>query len=338
MKTKVAINGYGRIGRNILRALYECGEQFRDQIEIVALNNRSPIESCVHTTRYDSTHGRFQFPVESQGTDLIVDGDRIRYFSESNPQQIPWGDFEVDVVLECTGKFTTQERAQAHFDSGAKRVLLSAPGKDADITIVYGLNHTDIKPEHRLISNASCTTNCLAPVAHVLNKSIGIEHGLITTIHAYTNDQVLIDANHTDLRRARSATTSMIPTKTGAALAVGLVIPELQGKLDGYAVRVPTLNVSLVDFTFVPSRSTTVEEINDILKSAAAKEMHGILQCSEEPLVSTDYNHTTASSIYDVALTKVMNQKLVKVYLWYDNEWAYACRMLDVALWMKNNL
>lgn len=332
MKTKVAINGYGRIGRTILRALYENNR--RDELQIVALNNRADIQSCIHATRYDSTHGRFQFAVEQRDDKLVVDGDSIHLFSESDPRQIPWGELGVDIVLECTGKFTSHEKAQAHFDSGARRVLLSAPGKDADITVVYGVNHSDIKAEHRLVSNASCTTNCLAPVAYVLHKALGIERGVITTIHAYTNDQVLIDANHKDLRRARSATTSMIPTKTGAARAVGLVIPELQGKLDGYAVRVPTLNVSLVDFTFVPVRSTSLEGIDQILKSAADTSLQGILDYSDEPLVSIDYNHTTASAIYDASLSKVMDGKLVKIYLWYDNEWAYACRMLDVAAYM----
>lgn len=330
MTIRVAINGYGRIGRMTLRAHYEYGK--KHNIEIVAINAPGQDEVARHLTRFDTVHGRFNAEVELEGTDyLIINGDRIRLLSERDPTKLPWAELNVDVVLDCTGRFTTKEAASAHLAAGAKKVLISAPGgKDVDATVVYGVNHEILKASDTVVSNASCTTNCLAPLAQPLHQELGIENGLMTTIHAYTNDQVLIDVAHKDLRRARSATSSMIPTKTGAAAAVGLVLPELNGKLDGYAVRVPTINVSMVDLTFVSGRPTTVEEVNGILKTAAEGRLKGILAFSDEPLVSVDYNHTTASSTVDSLLTKVSGS-LVKVSAWYDNEWAFSIRMLDTA-------
>jgi len=331
MTIRVAINGYGRIGRNILRAHYEGGK-FKNEIQIVAINDLGNAESNAHLTRYDTAHGKFPGTVTVEGDTMIVNGDKIKVFAERNPANIPWGELGVDVVLECTGFFTTKEKASAHIAGGAKKVIISAPGgKDVDATIVYGVNHGVLKATDTVISNASCTTNCLAPLAKPLNDAIGIESGLMTTIHAYTNDQVLTDVMHEDLRRARSATMSMIPTKTGAAAAVGLVLPELNGKLDGYAMRVPTINVSVVDLTFIAKRDTTVEEINKVLKDASEGALKGILDYNTAPLVSVDFNHNPASSTYDETLTKV-NGRLVKVSSWYDNEWGFSNRMLDTTV------
>jgi glyceraldehyde 3-phosphate dehydrogenase len=331
MTIRVAINGYGRIGRNILRAHYEGGK-FKNEIQIVAINDLGNAESNAHLTRYDTAHGKFPGTVTVEGDSMIVNGDKIKVFAERNPANIPWGELGVDVVLECTGFFTTKEKASAHIAGGAKKVIISAPGgKDVDATIVYGVNHGVLKATDTVISNASCTTNCLAPLAKPLNDAIGIESGLMTTIHAYTNDQVLTDVMHEDLRRARSATMSMIPTKTGAAAAVGLVLPELNGKLDGYAMRVPTINVSVVDLTFIAKRDTTVAEINQVLKAASEGALKGILDYNTAPLVSVDFNHNPASSTYDETLTKV-NGRLVKVSSWYDNEWGFSNRMLDTTV------
>lgn len=331
MTIRVAINGYGRIGRMTLRAHYEYGK--KHGIEIVAINAPGQDEVARHLTRFDTVHGRFNADVELEGKEyLIINGDRIRLLSERDPTKLPWGELNVDVVMDCTGRFTTKEAASAHLQAGAKKVLISAPGgKDVDATIVYGVNHNVLKATDTVVSNASCTTNCLAPLAQPLNQELGIVNGLMTTIHAFTNDQVLIDVAHKDLRRARAATMSMIPTKTGAAAAVGLVLPELNGKLDGYAVRVPTINVSMVDLTFVAARSTSVEEVNSILKKASQGALKGVLDYSDEPLVSMDYNHSTASSTVDSMLTKVSGGNLVKVAAWYDNEWAFSVRMLDTA-------
>jgi glyceraldehyde 3-phosphate dehydrogenase len=327
MTIKVAINGYGRIGRNILRAHYEGGK--KHDIQIVAINDLGNAESNAHLTRYDTAHGKFPGTVTVEGDHMIVNGDKIRVFAQRNPAEIPWGELGVDVVLECTGFFTTKEKASAHIKGGAKKVIISAPGgKDVDATIVYGVNHGVLKASDTVISNASCTTNCLAPLVKPLNDAIGLENGLMTTVHAYTNDQVLTDVMHEDLRRARSATQSMIPTKTGAAAAVGLVMPELNGKLDGYAIRVPTINVSIVDLSFVAKRDTTVEEINQLMKSAAEGDLKGILTYNTDPLVSVDFNHNPASSNFDATLTKVSG-RLVKVSSWYDNEWGFSNRMLD---------
>jgi glyceraldehyde 3-phosphate dehydrogenase len=331
MPIKIAINGYGRIGRNVLRALYEGGR--RAELEVLAVNDLGDANTNAHLTRHDSAHGPFPFPVEVDGDALVVDGDRIRVCAERDPARLPWGALGVDVVLECTGLFASKEKASAHLQAGAKKVVISAPaGKDIDATIVYGVNHHSLKPEHSVISNASCTTNCLAPLAKVLHDSVGIVQGLMTTIHAYTNDQVLTDVYHKDLRRARSATQSMIPTKTGAAAAVGLVLPELDGRLDGFAIRVPTINVSLVDLTFQASRATTVEEIHAAVKAASEGPLAGVLAFTDEPLVSIDFNHDPASSTYDASLTKVLGGTQVKVCAWYDNEWGFSNRMLDTTL------
>ena len=335
MTIRVAINGYGRIGRNILRAHYEGGK-FKNEIQIVAINDLGNAESNAHLTSFDTAHGKFPGTVSVEGDTMIVNGDKIKVFAERNPANIPWGELNVDVVLECTGFFTTKEKASAHLAGGAKKVIISAPGgKDVDATVVYGVNHGVLKATDTVISNASCTTNCLAPLAKPLNDAIGIESGLMTTIHAYTNDQVLTDVMHEDLRRARSATMSMIPTKTGAAAAVGLVLPELNGKLDGYAMRVPTINVSVVDLTFIAKRDTTVEEINKVLKEASEGALKGILDYNTAPLVSVDFNHNPASSTYDETLTKV-NGRLVKVSSWYDNEWGFSNRMLDTTVALMN--
>lgn len=331
MTIKVGINGYGRIGRMVLRALYEGGR--RDDIRIVAVNDLGDAKTNAHLTRYDSAHGRFPGEVGVDGDDLIVNGDRIRVFAERDPAQLPWGELGVDVVHECTGLFTSRDKAAAHLDAGAGKVIISAPaGKDVDATVVYGVNHHTLKAGARVISNASCTTNCLAPVAKVLHEGIGIEAGLMTTIHAYTNDQVLTDVFHKDLRRARSATQSMIPTKTGAAAAVGLVLPELDGRLDGFAVRVPTINVSLVDLTFTAARDTSKEEIDELMRTAAGGPLAGILEYNDLPLVSIDFNHNPASAIYEASQTKVIGGRLAKVLAWYDNEWGFANRMLDVTV------
>ena len=335
MTIKVAINGYGRIGRNVLRAFYEGGK--KQDIQIVALNDLGNAEHNAHLTRYDTAHGKFPGTVEVDGDYLIVNGDRIRVFAQRNPAEIPWGELGVDVVLECTGFFTTKEKASAHLKGGAKKVIISAPGgKDVDATIVYGVNQDVLKSTDTVISNATCTTNCLAPLVKPLNDAIGLENGLMTTVHAYTNDQVLTDVMHEDLRRARSATQSMIPTKTGAAAAVGLVLPELNGKLDGYAIRVPTINVSIVDLSFIAKRDTTVDEVNQILKAAAETgPLKGILTYNTAPLVSVDYNHNPASSNFDATLTKVSG-RLVKVSSWYDNEWGFSNRMLDTTVALMN--
>jgi glyceraldehyde 3-phosphate dehydrogenase len=336
MAIKVGINGYGRIGRNVLRALYESGRT--NEIQIVAINDLGDANTNAHLTRYDTAHGKFPGKVTVDGDSMVVNGDRIRVLAERNPANLPWGQLGVDTVLECTGLFTSKAKAGAHIAGGARRVVISAPGdKDVDATVVYGVNHGVLKAAHTVISNASCTTNCLAPVAKVLHSHIGIVSGVMTTIHAYTNDQVLTDVYHSDLRRARSATMSQIPTKTGAAAAVGLVLPELNGKLDGFAVRVPTINVSLVDLSFIAARATTVAEINGLMKAAAAAgDLKGVLAYNEAPLVSVDFNHDAHSSTFDATLTKVVGGTLVKVCAWYDNEWGFSNRMLDTTIaWSK---
>jgi glyceraldehyde 3-phosphate dehydrogenase len=332
MAVKVGINGYGRIGRNILRALYESGRQ--NEVQIVGINDLCDAQANAHLTRYDTAHGKFPGKVSVEGDSMIVNGDRIKVTAHRDPAQIPWGAMGADFVLECTGFFTTKADAGKHIAGGAKKVVISAPGgKDVDATVVYGVNHNVLKSTHSVISNASCTTNCLAPLAKVLNDGIGIQSGLMTTIHAYTNDQRLTDVYHEDIRRARSATMSMIPAKTGAAAAVGLVLPELKGRLDGFAIRVPTINVSLVDLTFTPKRATTIEEINNLVKAAASSgPLKGILAYMEALLVSVDYNHDPASSTYDATLTKIIEGNLVKVCSWYDNEWGFSNRMLDTTL------
>ena len=331
MPVKVAINGYGRIGRNILRALYEAKRTH--EIQVVAINDLGDAKTNAHLTRYDTTHGPFPLPVSVDGDQLVVGGDRIKVCAERDPSKLPWGQLGVDIVLECTGLFTTKEKAGMHLKAGAKKVIISAPGgKDVDATIVYGVNHKTLKASHTVISNASCTTNCLAPIAKVVHETVGLVRGIMTTVHAYTNDQVLTDVYHSDLRRARSATQNMIPTKTGAAAAVGLVLPELDGKLDGFAVRVPTINVSLVDLTFEAGRATSAKEIDEAVKNASQGALKGVLEFIDEPLVSSDFNHNPASSLYDSSLTKVIEGKLVKVCSWYDNEWGFSNRMLDTTL------
>ncbi|MDX1668049.1 MAG: type I glyceraldehyde-3-phosphate dehydrogenase [Limnobacter sp.] len=330
MTIRVAINGYGRIGRNVLRAHSEGGK--KHDIEIVAINDLGDPQTNAHLTQYDTAHGRFPGTVQVEGENMVVNGDKIRVLANRNPAELPWGELNVDVVMECTGFFASKAKASAHLQGGAKKVIISAPGgNDVDATVVYGVNHDVLKASDVVISNASCTTNCLAPLVKPLNDTIGLESGLMTTIHAYTNDQVLTDVYHTDLRRARSATMSMIPTKTGAAAAVGLVLPELAGRLDGYAVRVPTINVSMVDLSFIAKRDTTVDEINSILKQAADGPLKGVLDYCDAPLVSIDFNHQPASSTYDATLTKVSG-KLVKVSSWYDNEWGFSNRMLDTTV------
>ncbi|HLS82907.1 MAG TPA: type I glyceraldehyde-3-phosphate dehydrogenase [Steroidobacter sp.] len=335
MPIKVGINGYGRIGRNVLRAVYEANRQ--KDIQIVALNDLGDAQTNAHLTRYDTAHGKFPGDVQVEGDSMIVNGDRIRVFAERDPAKLPWGDLGVDIVFECTGLFASKAKASAHLQGGAKKVLISAPGGgDVDATIVYGVNHGVLKSSYTVVSNASCTTNCLAPLAKVLHEKIGIVSGVMTTIHAYTNDQVLTDVYHKDLRRARSATMSMIPTKTGAASAVGLVLPELNGKLDGFAVRVPTINVSMVDLSFIAKRPTSVEEIDKAMKEAAGGALKGVLAYSDGPLVSIDFNHDPHSSTYDATLTKVIDGTMVKACAWYDNEWGFSNRMLDTALaWSK---
>ncbi|NLR76396.1 type I glyceraldehyde-3-phosphate dehydrogenase [Leeia aquatica] len=329
---RIAINGYGRIGRNVLRALYET--QRRSEFKLVAINASGDLETNAHLTKYDTVHGRFPFEVkaDADGKWLRVNGEDIRFFSTRNPAELPWGELGVDVVLECTGAFTSKAKAKVHLEAGARKVLISAPGdKDVDATIVVGVNEHILRPEHVVVSNASCTTNCLAPIVKVLHEAIGIEKGVMTTIHAYTNDQVLTDVRHKDLRRARSATQSMIPTKTGAAAAVGLVLPELNGRLDGFSIRVPTINVSMVDLAVVLKRNTDKNEVNQLMADAASGRMKGIIDYNDEPLVSVDFNHTPASSIFDSTLTKVLDGNLLNVSAWYDNEWGYSCRMLDAA-------
>jgi len=336
MTIKVAINGYGRIGRNILRSLYEAKKNGQD-IQIVAINDLGDANTNAHLTQYDTAHGRFPGDVSVDGGDLIVNGDRIKVFAERDPSKLPWGEHGVDVVLESTGFFTSKAKASAHIAGGAKKVIISAPGdKDVDGTFVMGVNDDKLTSKLEVISNASCTTNCLAPLAKVLHEKIGIVHGLMTTIHAYTNDQVLTDVYHSDLRRARSATHSQIPTKTGAAAAVGLVLPELNGKLDGFAMRVPTINVSVVDLVFTAARATTKEEIDAVINEAANGSMKGILAVNTQPLVSIDFNHNPHSSIYDSTQTRVMEGTLVKVLSWYDNEWGFSNRMLDMTKALMN--
>ena len=336
MAIKVGINGYGRIGRNVLRALYESGRT--GEIQVVAINDLGDAATNAHLTRYDTAHGKFPGTVAVEGDSMVVNGDRIKVLAQRDPSKLPWGELGVDFVLECTGLFTSKAKAAAHLAGGAKKVVISAPGgDDVDATVVYGVNHDVLRASHTVISNASCTTNCLAPVAKVLHENIGILGGLMTTIHAYTNDQVLTDVYHSDLRRARSATMSMIPTKTGAAAAVGLVLPALKGKFDGFAVRVPTINVSLVDLTFTAARATTVAEIDGLMKAAAAAgPLAKVLAYSDGPLVSVDFNHDAHSSTYDATMTKVIGGTLVKVCAWYDNEWGFSNRMLDTTLaWSK---
>ncbi len=329
MTVKVGINGYGRIGRNVLRALYEAGRT--DEIKIVAINDLGNAETNAHLTRFDTAHGRFNAQVSVEGDEMVVNGDRIKVLAQRNPAELPWGELGVDVVMECTGFFASRDKAAAHLAAGAKKVVVSQPAGSDVKTIVYGVNHQSLEAGDDIISNASCTTNCLAPLVKPLHEKMGLVSGLMTTIHAYTNDQVLTDVYHSDLRRARSATQSMIPTKTGAASAVGLVLPELMGKLDGFAIRVPTINVSLVDLSFVAGRETSVEEINSTLKAASQGELKGVLNYNDGPLVSVDFNHDPASSTYDATLTKVSGS-LVKVCSWYDNEWGFSNRMLDTTI------
>jgi glyceraldehyde 3-phosphate dehydrogenase (phosphorylating) len=336
MPIKVGINGYGRIGRNVLRALYEARRT--EEVQIVALNDLGDAKTNAHLTRYDTVHGRFDGEVKVDGDAMVVNGDRIRVLAERDPAKLPWGDLGVEYVFESTGLFTSKAKASAHLKGGARRVIISAPGgEDVDATIVYGVNHNVLKSDFTVISNASCTTNCLVPVVKVLHDKIGVVNGIMTTIHSYTNDQVLTDVYHSDLRRARSATMSQIPTKTGAAAAVGLVLPELKGKLDGYSIRVPTINVSLVDLTFTARRPTTAEEVNKLMREAAASgPLKGVLAYNDAPLVSSDFNHDPHSSIFDATLTKIIDGTLVKVFAWYDNEWGFSNRMIDTTLaWAK---
>ncbi|HSH40949.1 MAG TPA: type I glyceraldehyde-3-phosphate dehydrogenase [Arenicellales bacterium] len=335
MAIKVAINGFGRIGRNVFRAMFESGQQ--SDFDVVAVNDLGDAHTNAHLLKYDTAHGRFGQDVTVEGDSFKVGGKTVKVLAERDPAKLPWGELGVDVVLECTGLFTSKEKAGAHLAGGAKKVVISAPGGgDVDATVVYGVNHDVLTPEHTVISNASCTTNCLAPTVKPLHDEIGVLGGLMTTIHAYTNDQVLTDVYHKDLRRARSATQSMIPTKTGAAAAVGLVLPELNGKLDGFAVRVPTINVSIVDLTFQAARETTVDEVNAIMKKASEGDLKGILAYNEEPLVSVDFNHNPHSAIYDAYMTRVVNGTTVKVCSWYDNEWGFSNRMLDTCKALMN--
>lgn len=336
MTINIGINGYGRIGRNILRALYESELDNHKELKIVAINDVGDNSVSAHLTKYDSAHGKFNKEVSADNNFMYVDNDKINITSERDPSKINWGKYNVDVVFECTGKFNSKEDTEIHLKNGAKKVIISAPGKNVDATVVCGVNERILSKKHTIISNASCTTNCIAPVIKVLNDIIGVEHGLITTIHSFTNDQRLTDANHTDIRRARAATLSMIPTKTGAAKNVGLVIPELEGKLDGLAVRIPTVNVSVVDLVIRTKKNTSIDEVNKILLNASKNEMKNIVAFNDIPLVSTDFNHNPASAIYDSNLTKVMDDRMVKVYVWYDNEWGFSNRMLDVTLALMN--
>ncbi|MEZ5812317.1 MAG: type I glyceraldehyde-3-phosphate dehydrogenase [Rhizobiaceae bacterium] len=332
MTVRVAINGFGRIGRNIARAIFESG---RKDIDIVAINDLGPVETNAHLLRYDSVHGKFPSEVKVEGDTINIGTDSFKVLAERNPENLPWGELGVDIVLECTGIFTSKDKASAHLKAGAKRVLVSAPADGADLTVVYGVNHDKLSSEHVVVSNASCTTNCLAPVAKILNDAFGIKKGFMTTIHSYTGDQPTLDTMHKDLYRARAAAVSMIPTSTGAARAVGLVLPELKGKLDGVAIRVPTPNVSVVDLKFVPSRSVTVDEVNDALMAAADGPLSGILAYTGEPLVSIDLNHNPASSTFALDQTKVIEGDLVRVMSWYDNEWGFSNRMADTAVAMS---
>jgi glyceraldehyde 3-phosphate dehydrogenase len=335
MSVRVAINGFGRIGRNVLRAIVESG---RTDIEVVSINDLGPVETNAHLLRYDSVHGRFPAEVKVGKESIDVGRGPIRVTAERDPAKLPHAELKVDVALECTGIFTSKEKASAHLQAGAKRVLISAPAENADLTVVYGVNHDKLNGEHVVVSNASCTTNCLAPVAQVLNDAVGIEKGFMTTIHSYTGDQPTLDTMHKDLYRARAAALSMIPTSTGAAKAVGLVLPELNGKLDGVAIRVPTPNVSVVDFKFVPKRETSKDEINDAIRSAAQQRLKGILGFTEEPLVSSDFNHDPHSSVFHMDQTKVMEGTLVRILSWYDNEWGFSNRMADTAVAMAKTI
>ena len=331
MTIKIAINGFGRIGRMVLRAHYEGGR--KHDLKFVALNDLGDAKTNAHLLKHDTAHGRFPADVAVDGADLVVGGDRIRVLAQRNPAELPWKELGVDVVLECTGLFNSKAKAGAHLQAGAAKVLLSAPGdKDVDRTVVYGVNHADLRASDRIVSNASCTTNCLAPLVKPLDEAIGVVSGLMTTVHAYTNDQVLTDVYHKDLRRARAAALNMIPTKTGAAAAVGLVLPHLAGRLDGFAIRVPTINVSVVDLSFVARRPTSVEEVNATLRQAAEGPLRGVLEYNAEPLVSSDFNHNPASAVFDSTLTRVSGGTLVKAIAWYDNEWGFSNRMLDVAV------
>ena len=329
MATKVAINGFGRIGRNILRAIIESG---RDDIIVVGINDLGPVETNAHLLRYDSIHGKFPADVKVIGDDLDIGQGPIKVTSIRDPKDLPWKELDVDIAMECTGIFASREKASMHLDAGAKRVLVSAPASGVDLTVVYGVNHKKISKDHLVISNASCTTNCLAPVAMALNNGVGINQGFMTTIHSYTGDQPTLDTMHSDLYRSRAAAGNMIPTSTGAAKAVGLVLPELNGKLDGVSVRVPTQNVSVVDFKFNASRSTSVDEINNIIKESANGELNNILGFTDEPLVSSDFNHDSRSSIFHMDQTKVMDNTFVRVLSWYDNEWGFSNRMSDTAV------
>lgn len=331
MKMRVAINGFGRIGRLVLRAIFESG---RKDLEIAAINDLANAETNAHLLKYDSVHGRFGGSVKVEGNDLIINGSKVRGLQIADPSKLGWGDLGIDVVMECSGRFTKRADAEKHLAAGAKKVLISAPATDEDITVVYGVNHKELKAEHTIVSNASCTTNCLAPVAYVIHKAVGIEHGFMTTIHAYTGDQRIVDTMHSDLHRARAAALNMIPTSTGAARAVGKVLPELKGKLDGTAIRVPTPNVSVVDFKFTAKRQTSVEEINSAISAAAEGELKGILGVYDEPLVSSDFNHDTRSSIFALKETKVIDGTFVRVMSWYDNEWGFSNRMPDTAVAM----
>jgi glyceraldehyde 3-phosphate dehydrogenase len=331
MTVRVAINGFGRIGRNILRAISEAG---RKDIQVVAINDLGPVETNAHLLRFDSVHGRFNGEVKVSGDSIDIGYGPIKVTAIKDPSTLPHKDLGIDIALECTGIFTSKDKASAHLTAGAKRVLVSAPADNADLTVVYGVNHDKLKPEHKVVSNASCTTNCLAPVAKVLNDAIGIEKGFMTTIHAYTGDQPTLDTMHKDLYRARAAALSMIPTSTGAAKAVGLVLPELNGKLDGVSIRVPTPNVSVVDFKFVAKKSTTKEEINEAVKRAASQQLKGILGWTDQPNVSMDFNHDPHSSIFHLDQTKVMEGTFVRVLSWYDNEWGFSNRMADTAVAM----
>jgi len=328
MTTRVAINGFGRIGRLVLRALYEMD---RKDIEVVALNDLADAATNAHLLKYDSVHGRFDKPVATEGNDLIVDGHKIKGLQSADPAKLGWGELGIDIVMECSGRFTKRADATKHLEAGAKKVLISAPATDEDLTVVYGVNHKELKASHAIVSNASCTTNCLAPVAYVLNNLVGIEHGFMTTIHSYTGDQRVVDTAHKDLHRARAAAANMIPTSTGAAKAVGKVLPALKGKLDGAAIRVPTPNVSVVDLKFVAKRETTVDEINQAISAAAAGPLKGILGAYSEPLVSLDFNHDSRSSIFALKETKVIGGTFVRILTWYDNEWGFSCRMADTA-------
>ncbi len=331
MTVRVAINGFGRIGRNVLRAIHEAG---RADLRVVALNDLGAVDTNAHLLRYDSVHGRFPGTVAAAGDSIDIGSGPIRVLSERDPAKLPWSELAIDVALECTGLFTVREKAAAHLEAGARKVLISAPGTGVDLTVVYGVNHEKLTPEHRIVSNASCTTNCLAPVAAVLHDAIGIQRGFMTTVHAYTLDQPVLDTLHKDLRRARGAASSMIPTSTGAARAVGLVLPELEGKLDGTAVRVPTANVSMIDLSFVAGRATSAEEINEAVKRASDGPLAGVLGYCEEPLVSIDFNHRPESSTFDAGQTAVIEGTLCRVLSWYDNEWGFSNRMGDVAAYI----